>query len=139
MTAPADVGLPEPAPRRRHSSTPSTPAAQCPATPARPLCRVRLAFHRVRIRLCPEHRGVRDCPRRRLVRLQRANRNLHPLEQGQSGVVVAFFAWEFFYYAYFWTASGKTPGMQLLGVQVVGRDGSSVAPSAGSCERWRFR
>ena len=46
-------------------------------------------------------------------------------------VVVAFFAWEFFYYAYFWTASGKTPGMVLLGVQVIGQDGSSVGTRRG--------
>jgi uncharacterized RDD family membrane protein YckC len=46
-------------------------------------------------------------------------------------VVVAFFAWEFFYYAYFWTASGKTPGMALLGVQVVGQDGSTVGTRRG--------
>jgi uncharacterized RDD family membrane protein YckC len=46
-------------------------------------------------------------------------------------VVIAFFAWEFFYYAYFWTSSGKTPGMTLLGVQVVGQDGSSVGTKRG--------
>jgi uncharacterized RDD family membrane protein YckC len=46
-------------------------------------------------------------------------------------VVVAFFAWEFLYYAYFWTASGKTPGMVLLGVQVVGQDGSTVGTRRG--------
>ena len=46
-------------------------------------------------------------------------------------VVVAFFAWEFFYYAYFWTASGKTPGMFLLGVQVVGQDGSRAGTRRG--------
>ena len=46
-------------------------------------------------------------------------------------VVVAFFAWEFFYYAYFWTASGKTPGMVLLGVQVVGQDGSRAGTRRG--------
>jgi uncharacterized RDD family membrane protein YckC len=46
-------------------------------------------------------------------------------------VVVAFFVWEFFYYAYFWTASGKTPGMVLLGVQVVGQDGTSVGTRRG--------
>jgi uncharacterized RDD family membrane protein YckC len=46
-------------------------------------------------------------------------------------VVVAFFVWEFLYYAYFWTASGKTPGMVLLGVQVVGQDGSSVGTRRG--------
>jgi len=46
-------------------------------------------------------------------------------------VVVAFFAWEFLYYAYFWTSSGKTPGMFLLGVQVVGQDGSEVGTRRG--------
>jgi uncharacterized RDD family membrane protein YckC len=46
-------------------------------------------------------------------------------------VVVAYFAWEFLYYAYFWTASGKTPGMVLLGVQVVGQDGSNVGTKRG--------
>jgi uncharacterized RDD family membrane protein YckC len=46
-------------------------------------------------------------------------------------VVVGFFAWEFLYYAYFWTASGKTLGMVLLGVQVVGQDGSSVGTRRG--------
>jgi uncharacterized RDD family membrane protein YckC len=46
-------------------------------------------------------------------------------------VVVAFFAWEFFYYAYYWTSSGKTLGMVLLGVQVVGQDGSSVGTRRG--------
>jgi uncharacterized RDD family membrane protein YckC len=51
--------------------------------------------------------------------------------RGKPWVVIAFFAWQFFYYAYFWTASGKTPGMQLLGVQVVGRDGSRVGNRRG--------
>ena len=46
-------------------------------------------------------------------------------------VVVAFFAWEFFYYAYFWTSSGKTPGMMLLGVQVIGQDGSRAGTRRG--------
>jgi uncharacterized RDD family membrane protein YckC len=46
-------------------------------------------------------------------------------------VVVAFFAWEFLYYAFYWTGSGKTPGMVLLGVEVVGQDGSSVGTRRG--------
>jgi uncharacterized RDD family membrane protein YckC len=46
-------------------------------------------------------------------------------------VVIAFFAWEFFYYAFYWTSSGQTPGMLLLGVQVVGQDGSSVGTKRG--------
>jgi uncharacterized RDD family membrane protein YckC len=51
--------------------------------------------------------------------------------RGNLWVVIAFFVWEFFYYAYFWTASGKTPGMTLLGVQVVGQDGSNVGTKRG--------
>jgi uncharacterized RDD family membrane protein YckC len=46
-------------------------------------------------------------------------------------VVVAFFVWEFLYYAFYWTGTGKTPGMLLLGVQVVGQDGSSVGTRRG--------
>jgi uncharacterized RDD family membrane protein YckC len=46
-------------------------------------------------------------------------------------VVLVFFAWEFIYFAYFWTSSGKTPGMFLLGVQVVGEDGSNVGSKRG--------
>jgi len=46
-------------------------------------------------------------------------------------VVIAFFAWEFFYYAYSWAASGRTPGMWLLGVQVVGQDGSRAGTRRG--------
>jgi uncharacterized RDD family membrane protein YckC len=51
--------------------------------------------------------------------------------RGNTWVVVAFFAWEFLYYAYFWTASGKTLGMVLLGVRVVGQDGSIVGTRRG--------
>jgi len=46
-------------------------------------------------------------------------------------VVIAFFGWQFFYYAYCWAASGKTPGMVLLGVQVVGLDGGQVGARRG--------
>ena len=51
--------------------------------------------------------------------------------RGYLWVVLAFFAWEFFYYAYFWTASGKTPGMMIVGVQVVGQDGSHTGTRRG--------
>jgi uncharacterized RDD family membrane protein YckC len=51
--------------------------------------------------------------------------------RGYLWVVLAFFAWEFLYYAYYWTASGKTPGMMILGVQVVGQDGSHVGTKRG--------
>jgi len=46
-------------------------------------------------------------------------------------VVLSFFAWEFVYYAYSWTASGKTPGMMIVGVQVVGQDGSHAGTQRG--------
>jgi uncharacterized RDD family membrane protein YckC len=51
--------------------------------------------------------------------------------RGDQWVVLAFFAWEFLYYAYSWTASGKTPGMLILGLQVVGQDGSDVGTRRG--------
>jgi len=51
--------------------------------------------------------------------------------RGNEWVVVAFFAWEFFYFAFAWTGSGKTPGMWLLGVQVVGQDGSRAGTKRG--------
>ena len=50
---------------------------------------------------------------------------------GSLWVVLAFWGWEFCYYAYFWTTSGKTPGMTLLGVRVVGRDGSDAGTRRG--------
>jgi len=46
-------------------------------------------------------------------------------------VVIAFFGWEFLYYAYFWGVSGRTPGMFLLGVEVVGQDGSHTGGRRG--------
>jgi uncharacterized RDD family membrane protein YckC len=46
-------------------------------------------------------------------------------------VVVAFFAWEFFYFAVAWTGSGKTPGMWLIGIQVIGQDGSRAGTKRG--------
>jgi len=46
-------------------------------------------------------------------------------------VVVAFLAWEFVYYAFYWTGTGKTPGMLLLGVEVVGQEGSRAGTKRG--------
>jgi uncharacterized RDD family membrane protein YckC len=54
-------------------------------------------------------------------------------------VVLAFFAREFVYYAYSWAAGGKTPGMMLLGVQVVGQDGSHVGTRRGLVRALAFR
>ncbi len=51
--------------------------------------------------------------------------------RGALWVVIAFFAWQFLYYARAWTASGKTPGMALLGVRVVGQDGSRAGTRRG--------
>jgi uncharacterized RDD family membrane protein YckC len=46
-------------------------------------------------------------------------------------VVVGFFAWEFFYFAFAWTGGGKTPGMWLIGIQVIGQDGSRAGTKRG--------
>jgi uncharacterized RDD family membrane protein YckC len=51
--------------------------------------------------------------------------------RGDQWVALAFFAWEFSYFAYCWMANGKTPGMVILGVQVVGQDGSPVGTKRG--------
>jgi uncharacterized RDD family membrane protein YckC len=51
--------------------------------------------------------------------------------RGNIWVVLGFFAYEFCYYAYFWTASGKTPGMMLLGVQVIGEEGGHAGTRRG--------
>lgn len=39
--------------------------------------------------------------------------------------------WEFLYFGGSWAASGKTPGMALLGLRVVNRDGSDLEPWRG--------
>jgi uncharacterized RDD family membrane protein YckC len=51
--------------------------------------------------------------------------------RGNQWVVLAFFAWEFFYFAYYWTASGKTLGMVILGVRVVSQEGSHAGTKRG--------
>ena len=42
-------------------------------------------------------------------------------------VLFAFVVWEFIYFAYQWTLSGKTIGMALLGIRVVTTDGDPIA------------
>jgi uncharacterized RDD family membrane protein YckC len=132
MTAPADVGLPGPVP----------PGGGTPALPARPPPSV------------PQHlRGhyagfasrfiafVLDCVlsiavfELTIAAISYAasvltGTSIH-WSRGDQWVTLAFFAWEFLYYAYYWTASGKTPGMVILGVQVVGQDGSHVGTKRG--------
>jgi len=51
--------------------------------------------------------------------------------RGDPWVVLAFSGWEFLYYAYFWGADGKTPGMAVVGVQIVAEDGSHVGARRG--------
>jgi uncharacterized RDD family membrane protein YckC len=36
--------------------------------------------------------------------------------------------WEFIYFAYQWSLGGKTIGMAVLGIRVVGRDGDAITP-----------
>jgi uncharacterized RDD family membrane protein YckC len=54
-----------------------------------------------------------------------------PWHRGDQWVTLAFFVSQFLYYAYAWTTSGKTPGMMILGVQVVGQDGTRVGVRRG--------
>jgi uncharacterized RDD family membrane protein YckC len=42
-----------------------------------------------------------------------------------------FLGWEWLYFGGCWAASGKTPGMALLGLRVVDRDGGPVEPWRG--------
>ena len=42
-------------------------------------------------------------------------------------VVTAYAVWAFIYFAYSWTASGRTAGMALLGVRVVRDDGTDAS------------
>ena len=51
--------------------------------------------------------------------------------RGSLWVALAFWGWSSSTTPIFWTTSGKTPGMTLLGVQVVGRDGSDVGSRRG--------
>jgi uncharacterized RDD family membrane protein YckC len=57
----------------------------------------------------------------------------HQVTWNRSNVVVAvvFVAWQFFYFGYCWAASGRTPGMALVGVRVVRADGAGLEPRRG--------
>jgi uncharacterized RDD family membrane protein YckC len=46
-------------------------------------------------------------------------------------VVIAYVAWEFFYFGYSWAVSGRTFGMAVLGVRVVRADGAPAEPRRG--------
>lgn len=41
---------------------------------------------------------------------------------------IVYVGWLFLYYAYPWAVSGKTFGMAVLGIRVVGKDGSPAGP-----------
>ena len=47
--------------------------------------------------------------------------------RGDIWVGLAFVGWEFLYFAYSWSASGKTAGMALFGVRVVRPDGTAAS------------
>ena len=46
-------------------------------------------------------------------------------------VVIAYVAWQFFYFGYSWAVSGRTFGMAVLGVRVVRADGAAAEPRRG--------
>lgn len=46
----------------------------------------------------------------------------------QIASLVAAVVWEFIYFAYQWSLSGKTIGMAVLGIRVVRTDGSPIGP-----------
>ena len=56
-----------------------------------------------------------------------------PVDWNRTNIVVAIIlgAWEFFYFAYSWAASGRTFGMAVLGVRVVQADGGALGPWRG--------
>jgi len=51
--------------------------------------------------------------------------------KGDIWVIIAYWAWEFIYFAYSWAASGRTAGMALFGVRVVRDDGTGRKRSPG--------
>ena len=57
----------------------------------------------------------------------------HSVSWNKTNIVVAIIlgAWEFFYFAYSWAASGRTFGMAVLGVRVVQADGEAITPWRG--------
>jgi len=42
--------------------------------------------------------------------------------------LAALVVWEFVYFAYQWSLGGKTIGMAVLGIRVVGREGDAITP-----------
>lgn len=55
----------------------------------------------------------------------------HSVHYSRSGSVVVLaisIVWEFVYFTYSWAATGKTPGMVVLGIRVVRADGAHAEP-----------
>ena len=50
------------------------------------------------------------------------------LTDHQLASLIAAVIWEFLYFSYQWALSGRTVGMAVLGVRVVGADGSAIGP-----------
>jgi len=50
------------------------------------------------------------------------------LSHYQIASLIAAVVWEFVYFAYQWTVSGKTVGMAVLGIRVVKTDGGPIGP-----------
>jgi uncharacterized RDD family membrane protein YckC len=58
--------------------------------------------------------------------IQLVSGNDFSLTHHQAVSLVVLVVWEFFYFSYQWSLSGKTIGMALLGIRVVRTDGSPV-------------
>ena len=55
----------------------------------------------------------------------------HSVHYSRSGSVIVLIisvVWQFAYFAYCWAATGKTPGMVVLGIRVVRADGGHAEP-----------
>jgi uncharacterized RDD family membrane protein YckC len=60
--------------------------------------------------------------------IQLVTGNNFSLSTHQVASLVAVVIWEFIYFAYQWSLSGKTIGMALLGIRVVRTDGTPIGP-----------
>jgi uncharacterized RDD family membrane protein YckC len=60
--------------------------------------------------------------------IQLVTGNNFSLSSHQVASLVCAVVWEFIYFAYQWSLSGKTIGMALLGIRVVRTDGTPIGP-----------
>jgi uncharacterized RDD family membrane protein YckC len=54
--------------------------------------------------------------------------SVHYNRSGSIVVLVISILWEFVYFAYPWAATGKTPGMVVMGIRIVRADGAHAEP-----------